>query len=60
MKESADFMRIFGANITENQSVKNGWFRKNFSGQISLEIDKFCADYSSMFYVACCGDEVSR
>ena len=28
--------------------------------QISLEIDKFSTDYLSMFYVAHCGDEVSR
>ena len=33
MEESADFMGIFGANLTENDSVKNGWFCKNFLGK---------------------------
>ena len=46
MKKSADFARIFRANFTENQSLKKQLKLNEFSGQILLEIDKFCTHYS--------------
>ena len=39
-----NFVGIFGANLAGKQSVKNRWILWLFSGQISLDIDWFCAD----------------
>ena len=39
-----DFAGIFGANLAGKQSVKNRWILWLFSGQISLDIDWFCAE----------------
>ena len=44
-------MGIFGANLAGKQSVKKQWILWLFSGQISLEIDRFCADQTSIFNV---------
>ena len=45
-----NFAEIFGTNFAEKQQVKTVDFVK-FSGQISLEIDRFCADLTSVFKV---------
>ena len=47
----ADFAGIFGANLARKQSVKKRWSLWLFSGQILLEIDRFCADQTSVFNV---------
>ena len=39
------------ANFTEEQSGKKRWILWLFSGQISLAIDRFCADQTSTFNV---------
>ena len=39
-----DFVGIFGANLAGKQSVKKRRILWLFSGQISLDIDWFCAD----------------
>ena len=51
MENSADFAGIFGANLARKQSVKKGRILWLFSGQILLEIDRFCADQTSVFNV---------
>ena len=48
-EKSADFTGIFGANLAGKQSVKKQRILWLFSGQISLEIDRFCADKTSIF-----------
>ena len=45
-----NFAEIFGTNFGEKQQVKKADFLE-FSGQISLEIDRFCADLTSVFKV---------
>ena len=47
----ADFARIFWANLARKQSLKKWRILWLFSGQISLEIDRFCADQTSVFNV---------
>ena len=50
-EKSVDFAGIFRANLAGKQSVKkrrNLWL---FSGQISQQIDRFCADQTSVFNV---------
>ena len=47
----ANFAGIFGANLAGKQSVKKQQILWLFSGQISLEIDWFCADQTSVFNV---------
>ena len=51
MENSADFAGIFGANLDRKQSVKKRGILWLFSGQILLEIDRFCADQTSVFNV---------
>ena len=46
-----NFGGIFGANLAGKQSVKKRRILCLFSGQISLEIDRFCADQTSVFNV---------
>ena len=43
--------KFFGANFTEKAIRKKRPISWEFSGQISLEIDQFCADLTSMFNV---------
>ena len=50
-ENSADFAGIFGANLAGKQSVKKRWILWLFSGQILLEIDRFCIDQTSIFNV---------
>ena len=50
-ENSADFVGIFGANLAGKQSVKKWWILWLFSGQILLEIDRFCTDQTSIFNV---------
>ena len=45
-----NFVEIFGTNFAEKQQVKTADFVE-FSGQISLEIDRFCTDLTSVFKV---------
>ena len=47
----ANFAGIFGANLAGKLSVKKQQILWLFSGQISLEIDRFCADQTSVFNV---------
>ena len=47
----ANFTGIFGANLAGKQSLKKQQILWLFSGQISLEIDRFCADQTSVFNV---------
>ena len=49
-EKSADFTGIFGANLAGKQSVKNSGFC-GCSGQISQEIDWFCANQTNIFNV---------
>jgi len=49
VEKSADFAGI--ANLAGKQSVKKGRILGLFSGQISLEIDRFCSDQTSVFNV---------
>ena len=49
-EKSADFTGIFGANLAGKQSVKNSGFC-GCSGQISLEIDRFCTNQTNIFNV---------
>ena len=48
-EKSADFAGIFGANLAGKQSVKKRWIL--WLRQISLGIDRFCADQTSVFNV---------
>ena len=50
-QKSADFMGIFGANLAGKQSVKRRQILWLFSGQILLEIDRFCSNQTSLFNV---------
>ena len=50
-EKSVDFAGIFGANFTEKQIGKKWPMLWLFLGQISLEIDQFCADQTSIFDV---------
>ena len=50
-EKSADFVGIFRANLAGKHSVKKWRILQLFSGQISLEIDRFCPDQTSVFNV---------
>ena len=50
-EKPANFVGIFWANLAGKQSVKKQWILWLFSGQISREIDGFCADQTSVFNV---------
>ena len=50
-EKSANFAGIFRANLAGKQSVKKQQTLWLFSRQISLEIDQFCADQTSVFNV---------
>ena len=50
-QKSADFMGILGANLAGKQSVKRRQILWLFSGQILLEIDRFCSNQTSLFNV---------
>ena len=45
------FAELFGANFAKKQSGKKGPISWEFSGQISLEIDRFYADLISVFFM---------
>ena len=50
-EKSVDFAGIFRANLAGKQSVKKWRILWLFSGQIWQEIDRFCADQTSVFNV---------
>ena len=50
-EKSADFAGIFKANLARKLSVKKRRILWLFSGQISLKIDQFCTDQTSVFNV---------
>lgn len=41
-------MEIFRANFTKNNNGKTQPISQGFSGQISLEMDQFCADLTTV------------
>ena len=50
-EKSADFAGILGANLAGKQWVQKRRILRLFSGKISLEIDRFCPDQTSIFSV---------
>ena len=50
-EKSVDFTGIFTVNLAGKQSVNKRRILWLFSGQISQEIDRFCADQTSIFNV---------
>ena len=50
-EKSVEFVGIFWVNLAGKQSVNKQRILRLFSGQISQEIDRFCADQTSIFNV---------
>ena len=50
-EKSVEFVGIFWVNLSGKQSVNKQRILWLFSGQISQQIDRFCADQTSVFNV---------